>query len=183
MRERPIPFNSEMIRAILAGGKTQTRRPIHPDIASVIGDSPDYVLYRCPFGQIGDRLWVRETWREEDLEPGKYWYRADWSDRDLKELFQDQEGGWKSSRYMPRRASRVLLEITDVRVERVQDITNKDIESEGACSHACVTHRLNFSVLWDSCYSDRGLGWDANPWVWVISFKKIEPKEKREAAQ
>lgn len=188
MKERPIIFSSPMVRAILEGRKTMTRRVINwKNIAKQSGctkgslawsptfnsfavfngnNEVDVSLVDCPYGKPGDRLWVRETYRLPDGAP-KGWvdYRAD----DSRDGFK-----WRPSIYMPRRASRIDLEIVSVRVERLQDISNKDIESEGACERACVTHRLSFQHLWDSINAKRGYGWDVNPWVWVVEFKRIE---------
>ena len=189
MKERPILFNGDMVRAILDGRKTQTRRPIHKDIASVIGDDPNYYLYRCPFGQAGDRLWVRETWMRSgfDVDFGHQYitYCSDNAAKivslAIKELCAS--GNKIPSIHMPRWASRILLEITDVRIERVQDITEADANAEGCDnseSEAAVEigwyelPRRAFRRVWDQCYSRRGLGWDANPWVWVIEFKIVE---------
>lgn len=203
-KEHPIIFSEEMVRAILEGRKTMTRRVITeayksrrkdgcklvPDLLQRMGD----VGRACPYGVSGDRLWVREGWRPLEgkwrcrkcgAREGQsfcaggckaYWpdvgYRAD----------ADLPGAWKSSMFMPRVHSRLTLEITDVRVERVQDISEEDARVEGVeqriagvSEHGPVkTFRTGFVYLWNSINAKRGYGWNENPWVWVISFKKME---------
>lgn len=217
VRERPILFSGPMVRAILAGLKTQTRRVVdlpapayggrlHVETVETgppppferifmvdeIGEgghrpmrwSEDRGAIACPYGQPGDRLWVREAfsfigeqgvWELRDtLMGGHRWiYRAD----------GDTADRWWPSIHMPRRASRLTLEITDVRVERVQDIGPGDcIEEgveprEGAPDPSQEDRWLvaDFRSLWDSINHARGYGWDANPWVWVVSFRRAEP--------
>jgi hypothetical protein len=174
MKEQPILFKAETVRAILEGRKTQTRRIIKSQsTTSEIYQRPDelwiYTIngvgvglpFKCPYGQIGDRLWVRETWAPsyhgEDCI-----YRADPDD----EIFKFT-GKWKPSIFMPRWASRINLEITNVRAERLQDITEEAAQAEGCES------RDSFKSIWDSINGGRSFGWDSNPWVWVIEFKKI----------
>lgn len=218
MRERPILFSGEMVRAILAGRKTQTRRVIKPqpsnmDEWSGMGEFIDgrYGFqnavgndYFCPLGKPGDRLWVRETWgmsvrRDGAGGTGEFiTHKAD----DPDAIYCSAACGtnipikWHPSIHMPRWASRITLEITDVRVERVQDITEEDAVREGIIStwsnygHMSSDPRKLFIAfsekdggyssakeayenLWNFMYSKRGFGWDANPWVWVISFKVI----------
>jgi len=208
MKDRPIIFSGEMVRAILDGRKTMARRVVkpQPDLGglkpeyrdlqfefrrmTVLGpthipsewgfcakhDKPNCVPiygYRCPYGQPGDRLWVRETWCEIDSEYGQcFGYRAD---------DPGQSDKWQPSIFMPRRASRITLEITDVRVERVQEIRLLDIKAEGITDAALgnviqegFTVQKAFEDLWDSIYGKKpGLSWADNPWVWVISFKRI----------
>lgn len=164
--ERPIVFSDEMIRAILDGRKTQTRR---------IMKHFKYCKY-----QIGMNLWVRETWcvehRFDTITPSKIseaaiipiWYRAT-DDLSGASLIP---GKWRSSVHMPRWASRILLEITDVRVERLQKISEADAVAEGAGYWGCDTVEV-FQDLWDSINAKRGYSWSSNPWCWCISFKKI----------
>ena len=181
MKERPILFSGEMVRAILDDRKTMTRRVVKPqpeqdtDCPYHIGTGIERKARICPYGKPGDRLWVRETFcdRNNNGEQIKPLYRSDGQE------YQDGDGRlfepkWKPSIFMPRWASRITLEITNVRVERLQDISNKDIESEGACGRACVTHRLTFKQLWDSINSKRGYSWESNPWVWVVEFERIK---------
>jgi hypothetical protein len=210
MKERPILFSGPMVRAILDGRKTQTRRLVKPqpeefDGAGVSANygtagEPWWVAVpsiehysRCPYGQPGDRLWVRETFGYCKHMPGKNGkgleYRADGVRRYFDGLPVPKDGfafgfpeskvfRWKPSIHMPRWASRLDLEVTDVRVERVQDISEADACHEGAPAIVGrnigpVTYREGFRELWDSINFKRGYGWDANPWCWCISFKVV----------
>ena len=189
MKERPILFSGEMVRAILDGRKTQTRRIVKPALVvlereflegfywdwkfeSVTFDTKEELLNSftkyCPYGKKKDRLWVRETWRQpedhEDYERGDILYAA--SERDASSK-------WKPSIHMPRWASRIFLEIVSVRVERLQDITETDAISEG-CANAYHPdfHTGQFRELWESI---NGPGsWEKNPWVWVINFRRLK---------
>jgi hypothetical protein len=218
MKDRGMIFNAEMVRALLNGNKTQTRRPLknQPIIdmplskgpmirigsAKYESFNPMRMIRRCPFGQVGDRIWVRETWmpdaprngewpdyefygggmRPLSLIPNEYRnhhnciYRASWD---------DELTGWKPSIHMPRWASRITLEITDVRVERLQDISASDAISEGLTHIDYEGDSWGFSggnptgygsatgayqALWNSLYGN----WNDNPWVWAIRFKKVE---------
>lgn len=199
MKERPILFSAPMVRALLAGTKTQTRRiakPVrHPDLgnvytpgALVLEHEPQHVIERCcPYGQPGDRLWVRETFghfeRNENFKPGcDVFFRADGNCLELEP--------WRPSIHMPRWASRILLEITDVRVERLQDISREDAQAEGCdhndpCDHvrhSCASigcqgpdYRVGYRQLWEQI---NGAGsWAANPWVWAITFRRVEGQQ------
>ena len=175
VKERPILFSGEMVRAILDGRKTQTRRVVKPQPPPLGG------FVKNPYGQPGDRLWVRETWALDD----KYYYRADGA-------VGDRCGKWKPSIHMPRAASRITLEITGVRVERLQEITISDIYAEGAITDEWLEWRDDVSgvgmpagsrienerdvweKLWDSI-NGKTYPWKSNPWVWVIEFKRIKP--------
>jgi len=221
MKERPILFKAEMVRALLDGSKTQTRRICKPaekaSLSRVIpayksddgeqrppyitpgwfGDEEGNVLFYSPYGQTGDRLWVKETHlyvgpgSGSDLPdyvaearnpvnhtPDNCWYRADGDDVDVT---------WKPSIHMFRGLSRILLEIVNVRVERLQDISEEDalaegvsdgdwIEHKGKMTHFNVvvsknaaTAREAYCALFESI---NGSGsWDANPWVWVVEFR------------
>lgn len=236
VRERPILFQGAMVRAILAGTKTQTRRAIKYTARRPIDflggggkDGPDWndpscwgyetseggewvVLRRdnrdpetyalpCPYGRPGDRLWVREAFMHEPADycweasvsipsrPASTVYRADYPNSQPGE-------GWKPSIHMPRNLSRIDLEITEVRVERLQAITDADAVAEGvedtaqlgACfvdesvrtwrdytdpeRLACKSAAVSYRTLWERI---NGPGsWDANPWVWAVSFKRVE---------
>jgi hypothetical protein len=195
VKERPVIFNGDMIRAILDGRKTQTRRVIrfrqwaeHPvtdmtEHGPFVGEPDNLQSWtanhraphgdefceqeiKCPYGLVGDRLWVRETWHRQGCED-LIRYKA--SGDDLHELKK-----WKSPRFMPRDASRILLEVVSVRVERVQEITEKDARAEG-CNERPDRARHWFCDLWDSINAKRGVGWDKNPWVFVIEFRRIKP--------
>lgn len=193
MKERPILFNGEMVRAILDGRKTHTRRALSPQPDTVqqglIGPlNGSGNLLVCKHGQPGDRLWVRETWARYNIDQNSHdmAYRAttpsDWP----------PEGLWRPSIHMPRWASRITLEITGVRIERLQDITEGDAKQEGvepisfekfsAEDRALLdyplmesgdSYRNGFAFLWESI---NGPGsWAKNPWVWVIEFKRRKP--------
>lgn len=194
-RERPILFSGPMVRAILEGRKTQTRRLLKPqppeDVGELVVDfyHPTIVVkdeeqpgertfgvfsadgewaQKCPYGAPGDRLWVRETWREVQSDTStSLYYRADeeWHEK----------AGWRPSIHMPRWASRITLEATDVRVQRLQDISEEDAKAEGADDIRYRTAKECFSDLWDSIHGDGA--WAANPWVWAITFKRVEAKE------
>ena len=237
MKERPILFNTEMVKAVLAGNKTQTRRVIKnacdiitdwdkndpsygPFYEDEFGDSHESIE-RCPYGKIGDQLWVREAWRACMVNglhhPGKFMtiqfksgfgvldYRTDWekhySDLMEKTIWDDSGmnafGKWKPSIFLPRKHSRIQLEITNIQVQRIQDISETDALAEGitevsnksSVESLIYGHTLyknysrpkssfnqakaSFKSLWDSINKKRGFGWDENPWVWVVEFKVI----------
>lgn len=179
MDERPILFSGSMVRAILEGRKTNTRRVVKLNYAGRIArsgkqwhvDDPAAAL-GCPYGQSGDLLWVRETWGlpwHHAQRP--YFYRA--TDEDAVGWHPDFDG-WKPSIHMPRSASRISLEVAGVRVERVQDISAEDAWAEGIPHSPDVNPLHEFEELWDSINAKRGFGWDANPLVWVVEFRKAE---------
>ncbi|EMM3368628.1 hypothetical protein RVS57_000156 [Pseudomonas aeruginosa] len=245
MKERPILFTGPMVRAILEGRKTVTRRVMkyqpHEDASVTVGNYNVTVVDRhgeqqpgpeafgawwsdgergciCPHGQPGDRLWVRETWTDVNLcgAPALA-YRADEDIRDLMEEpgFLDDRGAfnyddprvkpypfacwyadldqarWRPSIHMPRWASRILLEITAVRVERLQDISDDQAEAEGVERPENITNvdvwdgaerelfnamnqpRARFRRLWSDINGSES--WDSNPWVWCIEFKRVTP--------
>lgn len=198
MKQRPILFNTEMVQAILAGRKMQTRREVHPDIAVSISNNPDRILYRCPFGQTGDVLWVRESclWVMSDHAPDllegsrdrtQWVYKAS-EHEDFMKYAKEQYGyKWKPSIHMPKDAARIWLRIKDVRVERLQEISEIDAMREGIesvdhgahwknyvqddiSSFVCPSH--SFESLWHSI--NGADSWNANPWVWVLEFERIE---------
>jgi hypothetical protein len=186
MKERPILFSAPMVRALLAGTKVQTRRVVKPRKDRDIGcDLAPHELagevnggeYRNAYCAPGDRLWVRETWAEHSA--GGFMYAASWSAHALI-----GHPKWRPSIHMPRAASRITLEVTDVRVERLQDISEADALAEGidmqprlagySKDAGCKWEPANpievFCNLWESI---KGPGsWDANPWVWVVEFKR-----------
>lgn len=220
MRERPILFSAPMVRAILAGTKTQTRRPLsyqptsapevyraHKDraltrpviAATWIKDGESHCC-PCPFGVPGDRLWVREAFMHEPadycweastsipIRPAHTVYRADCID--------DAKGaGWKPSIHMPRSLSRITLEVTGVRVERLHSITEADAIAEGVervvmgegwrryedpkweavDNMQCNSARDSYRSLWD--HINGPSSWDSNPWVWVVSFRRLDAQE------
>ena len=223
-KERPILFSGAMVRALLTGTKTQTRRVVKPQPDTAHDGEPYWFIggyrvwgYRpapavplraggnplpCPYGQPGDRLWVRETfiqgfpvdpltdslqqWDADGNElPKKTWYRADNSDIG----WIDDDGWqvnvpWKPSIHMPRAASRITLEITSVRVERLQDISEADalaegivLQPDGGYGLADTTHyhstdpRQSYFSLWEAINGDGSV--QANPWVWVVKFRRL----------
>ncbi|HDZ0760539.1 TPA: hypothetical protein RRT58_000400 [Klebsiella pneumoniae] len=242
MKERGMIFNGEMVRAILDGRKTQTRRIMKPqpepcprgghwwpsnvfktmlhvedEMQNGKGGWGGLVGDACPFGAVGDRIWVRETWgvvshafsddglmidwvpdrpataiHEMPFGNGYYSgyaiYAADgdftWGDDDG---YEDGRSCWKPSIHMPKAASRILLEITDVRVERLNAISEEDARAEGIIDGGCLNcgepepcgcanpepdATDAFAYLWQSIYGQEN--WNADPWVWVIEFKRVE---------
>lgn len=194
MKEKPIIFSTEMVKAILEGRKTQTRRPIKPQPP----ENCDYPLFDdsgygffydglddevfptgdngiCSRYQPGDRLWVKETWAVhsdvDTLSPslicvalaGDYAGCIDYLADDNK---KDWSGKWRPAIYMPRWASRITLEVTNVRVERVKEISEADAKMEGIEQSAGMSN-----------YEKKGLGWNTNPFVWVVEFKKLLPEK------
>jgi hypothetical protein len=221
-KERPILFSGAMVRAILSGQKTVTRRPIkgnqipsrsksdfpeHQWMA-VVQDHPrwgfaafgateeecaaELAMYGgCPYGRQGDRLWVREAWAADaqvdeisprDLSQGEpIFYPADGSVRQTG-CSMTTQGRGRPSIHMPRWASRILLEITAVRVERLQDISRADIRAEGlqcppelASDDVSPNYRDWYPAAWKELWNSTGGDWDANPWVWVVEFKRVQP--------
>jgi hypothetical protein len=177
VKEHPILFKTEMVKAILDGRKTQTRRIITPQPNNPYIDGDIIRKYlSCRLGEVGDRLWVKETW-DSDCTCGSpectgVIYKAGYDGK----IIPDK---WRPSIFMPRKYSRITLGITDVKVQRLQDITTEDIIAEGIIStlrehDAEVDLRDKYKVLWDSINFKRGYGWNTNPWVWVITFKKLE---------
>lgn len=203
MREKPILFSAPMVRAILDGRKTQTRRVLphgkyRLDLVAPADGGPS----RCPFGQPGDRLWVREA---HAIVPRTAYARSEGVEQVLRPdddhdacVFREgwersRPGRWRPSIHMPRWASRISLEITGVRVERLQDISEADARAEGvertvagdgwrryypdAAQEAaglppCHTATSSFSWLWESIHG-RG-AWAANPWVWAVEFRRVD---------
>lgn len=193
MKERPILFSGPMVRAILDGRKTQTRRIVKPQPTKLAGpnfdglwsDAIDPVVryFACPYGQPGDRLWVRETFAYTDSsindQPG-WVYRATDPDWSSMEGFR-----WKPPIFCTRSASRITLEITGVRVERLNDISEADAIAEGVTItdsivrddsvHASRAWVESYRQLWEQI---NGAGsWEVNPWVWVIEFKADRLRE------
>lgn len=180
--EKPILMRGEMVRAILAGQKTQTRRPIKaPGVCFGAGGEPLSVdglkVLHCPYGKPGDRLWVRETfldWTEKiyhsegRTDKPRVIYRADGN-------ILVNGNKWKPSIFMPRALSRIALEIVSVRVQRLQDISEADATAEGVdaipSAPAATTHRTAFAGLWKKIHGPES--WVANPFLWVISFRKL----------
>ena len=220
IKERPILFSAPMVRAILEGRKTVTRREVKKQAALdclASGFEPAFLALPgnsdlCPYGKPGDRLWVRESHAqvfEVDIPDGRpvgpigtagspgrpdwkcrYVYRADGEMPNVQwhHVGDSQPVRWTPSIHMRREASRILLEITDVRVERLQDISEEQAKAEGVrlyTDHAelgdwwhvegietySADPRKSFELLWSSVGGD----WQANPWVWVVEFKRVTP--------
>ena len=203
-KERPILFSGAMVRAIL-DGKTQTRRVIKPqpiikikndhicdfeiekgeryaaginvEVSELAGNFKGIGSF-CPYGKVGDRLWVRETHsiKEYDFD----YHVTYFADGETK-IFKSNVSGMftnkktRPSIHMPRHFSRINLEITDIRVERVQDISGNDIEAEGVDGifGDSIVRKTLFTDLWNNININRGYGWDKNPWVWVVTFKRV----------
>lgn len=210
MKERPILFSGSMVRAILEGRKTQTRRVLQVQdqqltlvndggvlrkVAVGFGEGARWLPFK--YGQPGDRLWVREThrlfdkvWTPDAMETAVQ-YRADMRARILSGRYvgaDEASGNWSPSIFMRRWMSRITLEIAAVRVERLQDISEADAKAEGVTpfpadpegdywtdgKHATAYHHLwNEINGWDAAGS-----WDANPWVWVLEFKRVDAANK-----
>jgi len=207
MKEHPILFSGEMVQAIPEGYKTMTRRVIKPQpdfpvfvkkaVCSYDDESSYYCWWlldsfdltiddcsflRCPYGVPGDHLWAKETWGIGTQLAGGIVYRASGG------RLADGEH-WHPSIFMPRELSRITLEITNIRAERLQDITEEDAMKEGMARELraalgyspevseetfnLTQARDTFRILWDKLNSKRGHGWKKNDWVWVIEFKKI----------
>lgn len=197
MKERGMLFSGPMVKAILEGRKTQTRRVIKPQPNPIEPNrwfdrqGPEnywvswderqpappskQVWIKSPYGRPGDRLWVRETWsceRWENIDGGEGWrketllYRAD----------EEHSGPWSPSIHMPKWATRIWLRITDVRIERIDEISSEDAIAEGI--EESLDPRVAFRALWDSINSRRGHGWDKNPWIWAITFERKEKHDR-----
>ena len=215
MSVKQILFNTEMVRAILDGRKTCTRRVIKPQPygkctypLGFVTDSTEKkevgcfgfgideyggsIQYAKPSYQPGDILYVRETWKNA---PNGYYYYEDWQRDDIADVTK-----WKPSIHMPKEAARIWLKVTDVRVERLQDITPKGAESEGVgnlfyddigygeknygteVDTEYGIAKEQFAWLWESTIKKSDLdsyGWEANPWVWVIEFERCEKSQGR----
>lgn len=228
MKERPIIMGADSVRAILDGRKSMTRRVVKPQpsvtyhwsgdtyeedgmLKAVLPSKPsihfDYIP-KCPY-EIGNRLWVKEAWRDRfgtayaNYGTGNAYPIDDISEVDYKSggngyfiggcIFRDDElsakweewSKWKSPLFMPRWASRITLEITDIRVERVNDISEEDAIAEGIfpkyervpnqCTELSNNVVEEYADLWDSLNAKRGFPFKNGPWVWVIEFKVVQP--------
>jgi hypothetical protein len=224
MAEKPILFNTEMVRAILDGRKTQTRRIVklnnhkaptgdYVHLSDDLGfpasqgclwagfGNPNDPIYAKSRYQVGDLLYVRETFVIENTRDYAEYVNKIPTDRPVKRIENDWDGvyhliphyratesephitndpdsditKWRPNIFMPKWVARIWLEVTNVRVERVQDITSRDAAKEGIEQWGTDAHmKGEFLRLWDSINEKRGFGWDKNPWVWVYEFKRIE---------
>lgn len=192
-KERPILFSGPMVRAILRGmdPKWQTRRAMRQDLMGACGEpdiwepsgagawrsfnhiTAETQHIHSPYGAPGDRLWVRETWGKLDM--GSVCYRAD------DESAVPADGRWRPSIHMPKWASRLTLEVTEVRVQRLQEISEDDARAEGpelwideGGRRTQRNPKTAFRILWDSINGERkGCAWEDNPWVWSVSFRRF----------
>lgn len=233
VKERPILFSTPMVQAILEGRKTQTRRVVKPKPVVTtaqdgfkfltipgLGAIDEFIVNKCPYGQIGDRLWVRETWAPVELgydyesgycdniqlanagdvlthfqdcghHAGQEWLgrkpRFDFvyaATGQWEETTEDRNFPWKPSIHMPRKACRLELEVTGIRIERLHDITEQDAMEEGVYWEQHLGFTVDgeegntesrvgeFSALWERINGAES--WDANPWVWVVEFKPLK---------
>jgi hypothetical protein len=223
VKERPILFSAEMIRALLAGRKSKTRRVMKPqpektpygwrwricawdECGVAVGDVRSPLDY-CPYGKPGDLLWVREGWTlyaaNFDEKFARVRYSADATNKKVVPASWPVDVSLKQrpSIHMPRWASRITLELTSVRVERLQDISEEDAKAEGvepnkmtagdladlqisdcapfvkglakALGPGQFTHTFTYRMLWDELNEKRGFPWKSNPWVWVLAFRRI----------
>ena len=201
---KPILFSTSMVQAILAGRKSQTRR--------IVKTPKDIMLYgiktkekdgcwfysregvdvsffvKMPYEK-GTILWVRETMYFDDVDQS-YYYKADYTDRDIKELFEDLQLKATPSIFMKKQYARIFLKVTNVRAERLQDISEEDAKAEGAVKVHFVVHPIDgnvvyldgiygtykegFEMLWDSINQKRGYGWQTNPFVFVYELERVE---------
>lgn len=213
MAERPIFFNAEMVRAVLNGSKTQTRRIMKAQPEAIpkedeFGEPGFWIPFNagqtmvrneemriaCPFGLKGDRLWVRETFRVHSraTDVATLVYKASQRQSWTQQTHRVPASvcnkpavieKWTPSIHMPRWASRITLEITGVRVERLQSINEDDARAEGVTWKSAtqgviakpgdvLSAKDDFSILWKSIYGEEA--WQANPWVWVIEFQRVD---------
>lgn len=221
MKARPILFNTEMVQAIIGGRKSQTRKVVkYAEHPVVIGYEPNgphgwwmgkakseaviqqYIstfpfTIKCPFGVVGDQLWVKENWRisdacegwsMDDSQPCRGWidYKAG-GDKEVTapdfnsvEDLLPEDWDWDflpieyfSAKRMPSWASRILLEITKIRIERLQDISEEDATAEGMVADDDYCAEQYYSIYWNKKHGWKENGWNANPWVWVIEFKVV----------
>ncbi|WXP20183.1 hypothetical protein WHU77_26355 (plasmid) [Escherichia coli] len=187
VKERGMIFNDEMVRAILGGNKTQTRRIVEEKFYGR-AVAAELLAKHCPYGQPGDCIWVRETYRVHGkaTDVATLVYRASvrnsWTEQThrvpVEVCNKPVSEKWTPSIHMPRWASRILLEITDVRVERLHDMSEADAKAEGATpatykiTPSEAVYRVGFGDIWRSIYGQDN--WLSNPLVWVIEFKRIQ---------
>ena len=195
MKYIPLLFSTPMVKAIMGGVKTQTRRIMKPQHTEI--KNWHDIFLSCPYGQPGDVLWVRETFfyggemdENEQVSECRYWYKAesDWGQFEGVDENENLRNGpkWKPSIFMPKVACRIFLEVTDIRVERLQDISEQDSLSEGVIGNDLghfidyikpktawkTSAKSSYQSLWESINGPES--WNHNPWVWVIGFKRVE---------
>jgi hypothetical protein len=201
LKEKPILFSTPMVRAIMEDRKTKTRRDCNPQPVINLDDKrqviipvnrmhgmidtlgfysvEDYIKSKARY-QVGDILWVRETWcniNKPGIDPEYYFY----ADAIQAEDYDSSEWKWKPSIHMPRKAARIFLRVTNVWVERLQDITEEDAKAEGIGMPLFRIDEIEdygyvecFKRLWDGLNEKRGYEWEKNPWVWVYTFERCE---------
>ncbi len=180
---KPILFSGPMVRAILEGRKTQTRRvmkPQPPDKMLATEKSRTLLAAVAAPYKPGDILYVREKWcniNKPGISPEYYYF----AETKYAEDYDSTEWKWRPSIHMPRAAARLFLRVTDVRVERVQEIGELDAIAEGFQEIYPGEEINEFIKLWDTLNAKRGYGWAANPWVWVYTFERTDPPGVREA--
>jgi hypothetical protein len=215
MKSKPIIMTGDSVSKILSGVKTQTRRVVklkHNGLSYPFLDGDDWYFWegqgwqrdhilrgpvKCPYGKVGDNLWVKEGWAAEKefdhLKPSlitfpynkdedPVWYKAD---KETVGFYgAEKMGKWRSPLFMPKRVSRLTLEMTDIGIERLQDISEEDAKAEGCAAYGpglctenpddytgCYSAKTNFKDLWDEINAKRGYSWNSNPWVWRVEFK------------
>lgn len=192
----PRLFTGDMVRALLDGKKTATRWPLRKQPEEDVSRRAGQWVWEDVAGNVfrspvcpGDVIWARETWFQENktippvfLANGQDLLGNEWIDEALKAI------RWKPNIHMPRRFARIFLRVTQVSLMRVQDISEEEAQAEGVSSSVkqivkfgrgmrITTARQKFTALWDTLYAARGLGWDANPWVWAADFRLISKAE------
>ena len=185
IKEHPILFSTEMIKAILDGKKTQTRRVIKPspvwiaefNIPFKTHDADPHGIINCPYGKSGDLLYVRETFCILPEERPRIWFKA--GDENLFNLTKSNSKKphlytWEPAIHMPKKYARIWLKVKDIRIEHLNTITRKDIIKEGVCDESEKNFMDLWISLWDSIKKKSGYGWDTNPYVWVVEFERIE---------
>lgn len=204
----PILFSTPMVQAILEGRKTQTRRVVKPQLNQHLHLNRDYVaeywegeLVKCPYGQPGDVLWVRETWcLTQPYHPDAYYFgykQGDHSENEAPEKYDfSTPDVWKPGIHMPKAACRIFLKVISVRVERLQDISEQDAIAEGIERSYSVnrspgieyknyfplnkggegfaTASWSFESLWQTIHAGKPSSWENNPWVWVVEFERCQ---------
>lgn len=196
MKSRPMIFQSDSVLGILADQKTMTRRVVkgltpehqYNGFLHILNDkkmsgeawfslkphkalNTSSLYIKCPYGVVGDRIWVRETWAFDDVDQkvsseNSTIFKADF-------LGDSKNQRWRSAMFMPRAASRIELEITGIRVERLQDISETDAIAEGVEQGYGLRHVGFYQDIWDSI-NGKKYPWSSNPWVWVVEFKRVE---------
>ena len=193
---KQILFNTEMVKVILNGNKTQTRRPVKKDLIINLEtdkNDPDYLYVQDKYGDShhllecapyykNQILYVRETFADiPETAPGNIRYKASATEADLK-WFEEKGWNWRPSIHMPKKLARIFLKVINVRIERLQDINIKNAAEEGFKylrnnDGLILDSCKNFKRSWNEIYKKKGYGWDEDPWIWVIEFEQINKPE------